>query len=260
MNEVIGMRLAVISDIHGNAPALEAVLQDIRAEDVNGIVVGGDTIAGPLPSETLTLLQECGIPTHFVCGNHDSDVVRTLAGEDPGGMSERADEIARWIAGKLSPEHKQLVSSWQTTYEIEMDGWDTVLFCHATPNSDTYAFSCLTPEAKLLPLFQNLDASLLVCAHTHMQFDRIIAGVRVVNTGSVGMAIGRTGADWLVIDDDILFKHSDYNLAKAATQIRQSDYPYAKEFVETNVLQAPSESKMFEIIAFLEANQAEMTA
>ena len=138
------MRLAVISDIHGNAHALEAVLHDIRTESVNGIVVGGDVIAGPMPSETLTLLEECEFPTHFVRGNHDSDVVRTLAGEEPGGMSERADEVAQWVAGKLSPEHKQLVSNWRTTYEIEMDGWGNVLFCHATANSDTYAFSRLT--------------------------------------------------------------------------------------------------------------------
>ena len=168
------MRLAVISDIHGNAPALEAVLQDIRAENVNGILVGGDVIAGPLPSETLTLLQESGFSTYYVRGNHDSDVVRILAGEDPGGMSERADEVARWVAGKLSLEHKQLVSSWKTTYEIKMDGWGNVLFCHATASSDTYAFSRLTPEAKLLSIFQNLNVSLMVCAHTHMQFDRMI--------------------------------------------------------------------------------------
>lgn len=254
------MRLAVISDIHGNAHALEAVLHDIRTESVNGIVVGGDVIAGPMPSETLTLLEEYELPTHFVRGNHDSDVVRTLAGKGTCGMSERADEVAQWVAGKLSPEHKQLVSRWQSIYEMEMEGWGNILFCHATANSDTYAFSRLTPEAKLLRFFQNLDASLMVCAHTHMQFDRMIAGVRVVNAGSVGMCVGQTGADWLLIDDDIHFKHSNYDLVKAAAQIRQSDYPYAEEFVENNVLQAPPESKMFEIIALLEANQAEMTA
>jgi putative phosphoesterase len=254
------MRLAVISDIHGNAPALEAVLHAIRAENADGIVVGGDVTAGPMPSETLTLLMESGIPTQFVRGNHDSDIQRALAREEPGGMSERADEVARWVAAKLSPAHKQLVSSWQSIYEIEMDGWGNVLFCHATANSDTYAFSRLTPEAKLLPIFQDLNVALMVCAHTHMQFDRMIAGIRVVNAGSVGMAIGRTGADWLLIDDDVHFRHSDYDLAKAAAQIRQSDYPYAEEFVENNVLQSPPESKMFGIIALLEANQAEIIA
>ena len=74
------------------------------------------------------------------------------------------------------------------------------------------------------------------------------------------MAIGRTGADWLLIDGDVHFRHSDYGLAKAAERIRQSDYPYAEEFVENNVLQVPPESKMFEIIALLEANQADLTA
>ncbi len=88
----------------------------------------------------------------------------------------------------------------------------------------------------------------------------MIASVRVVNAGSVGMAIGRTGADWLLVDDDIRFKHSDYDIGKAAELIRQSDYPYVDEFVENNVLQAPPESKMFEIIDRLEATQAETTA
>lgn len=254
------MRLAVLGDIHGNAPALEAVLEDIRAEHVDRIVVAGDVLAGPLPLETLALLMELGIPTHIVRGNHDTELQTILSEEKPGVMRQRENDIAQWIAGKLSAEHTQLVSSWQTTHEIEMDGWGNVLFCHATPHSDSYVFSCLTPESKLMPILRGLNASLMVCAHTHMQFDRLVGDLRIANTGSVGMCVGRTGADWLVIDEDIHFRHTDYDTVLAAERIRQSDYPHADEFANNNLLQAWSEARMFEVIAYHEANQTSRMA
>jgi putative phosphoesterase len=250
------MRIAAIGDVHGNLPALEAVMDEICAESVDGIVVCGDTIAGPLPTETLAVLQESKIPIHFLRGNHDSDVVRFLSGQEPGGMVAKDDDAARWEGSKLTREQKASLLTWPATVEIESEPWGKILFCHAMPHNDAFVFSRLTPEAKLLPVFERLNVSLMVCAHTHMQFDRTIAGVRVVNTGSLGMCVGRTGADWLLIDEDIRFRHTDFDLNQAAARIRQSDYPQAEEFVQNRLLQAASESRMFEIIDHYEALQA----
>ncbi len=197
------MRIAAIGDVHGNLPALEAVMDEICTESVDGIVVCGDTIAGPLPTETVAVLQESRIPVHFLRGNHDSDVVRFLSGQEPGGMAAKDDDAARWEASKLTREQKASLLTWPATVEIESEPWGKILFCHATPHNETFVFSRLTPEAKLLSVFERLNVSLMVCAHTHMQFDRTIADVRVVNTGSLGMCVGRTGADWLLIDDEI---------------------------------------------------------
>lgn len=254
------MRIAAIGDVHGNLPALEAVMDEINKEDVDGIVVCGDTIAGPLPTETLALLQESRIPVHFLRGNHDSDVVRFLSGQEPGGLVAKDDDAARWEANKLTREQKELLLTWPATVEMNLDPWGKALFCHATPCSDTHVFSALTPDEVVMPVFGDLDVSLVICAHTHMQFDRMIAGVRVVNTGSLGMCVGRTGADWLLIDDEIRFQHTNYNLEKAAARIRQSDYPQAEIFVQNHVLQASPESRMFEIIDQREALQADAIA
>jgi len=250
------MRIAAIGDVHGNLPALEAVMDEICTESVDGIVVCGDTIAGPLPTETVAVLQESRIPVHFLRGNHDSDVVRFLSGQEPGGMVAKDDDAARWEASKLTREQKASLLTWPATVEIESEPWGKILFCHATPHNETFVFSRLTPEAKLLSVFERLNVSLMVCAHTHMQFDRTIADVRVVNTGSVGMCVGRTGADWLLIDDEIQFRHTDFDLNQAAERIRQSDYPQAESFAMDHVLQTAPESRMFEIIDQYEALQA----
>ncbi len=254
------MRIAAIYDIHGNLPALEAVLHAINEKGVDRIVVGGDVVAGPLPGETLTLLQRITVPTHFILGNAESDVLRHLAGKDINGLSERANDEARWVTQQLSPEHTQFLSSWTPTLQLKTDTWGDVFFCHGTPRSNSEIFTRLTSEKKLASIFENLSASVVVCGHTHMPFERTIGKVRVVNAGSVGMPFGRTGADWLLLDTEINFNHTDYDLKKATERIRQSNYPHAEEFVVNNVLHAPPETKMLEMLTRMEANQAKTRA
>jgi hypothetical protein len=124
-----------------------------------------------------------------------------------------------------------------------------VLFCHATPRSDTEIFTRLTAEERLLPLFEGLDAAVVVCGHTHMQFDRTIAGVRVVNAGSVGMPFGEPGAYWLLLGPDVRLRYTPYDLAGAAARIRGTAYPQADDFAARNVLVPPSEAAMLDAFA-----------
>ena len=131
----------------------------------------------------------------------------------------------------------------------------TLLFCHGTPRSNVEIFTKVTPDRKLEQLFKNVDASVVVCGHTHIQFDRDIENIRIVNAGSVGMPFGKTGADWLLVDSSIHFKHTDYNLEKAAKQILKSNYPHAESFVANNVLKAPSESDAIKMLTKLEQTQ-----
>jgi Icc-related predicted phosphoesterase len=97
------VRLAALYDIHGNLPALEAVLDDIRREQVEHIVVGGDVLPGPMPRETLTSLLELDIPVRFIRGNGEVAVLAQMAGRDPG-VPEQAREAVRWTAEQLHPE------------------------------------------------------------------------------------------------------------------------------------------------------------
>jgi predicted phosphodiesterase len=123
------------------------------------------------------------------------------------------------------------------------------LFCHATPRNDTEIFTRLTPEDRLKPVFDGINVPVVVCGHTHMQFDRMIGKIRVVNAGSVGMPFGESGAHWLLLGPDIQLRHTPYDLVQAAERIRGTQYPQAQDFAARNVLQPPSEQAMLEVFA-----------
>lgn len=240
------MRIAALYDIHGNLPALEAVLREVRELAVDQIVIGGDVIPGPLPRETIVTLQTLDIPTICIRGNGEREVLALLDGETTQ-IPDTRTETMNWVGGLLDPQHRELLGNWPLTIELNIPGTGIVLFCHATPRSDAEIFTCQTPEDRLLPIFGNTDASLVVCGHTHMPFDRMIGDVRVVNAGSVGMPFGGTGADWLLLGPDIELRHTDYDLAAAATRISATEYPQAEQFVADHLLASPSRAKMLEL-------------
>ena len=240
------MRVAAIYDIHGNLPALEAVLQDIRQAEVDRVVVGGDVVPGPMPRQALARLLDLDIPVQFIQGNGDRAVLEQMAGTETGSIPEQFREVIRHSAQQLDPEHERLLASWPKTFRVEIPGLGAVLFCHATPRNDTEIFTRLTPEDRLLPAFAGVNESVVICGHTHMQFDRMIGKIRVVNAGSVGMPYGEAGAFWLLLGPDVHLRHTPYDLAKAASRIRETNYPQAEEFAAGNILQTPLEEEMLE--------------
>jgi putative phosphoesterase len=243
------MRVAALYDIHANLPALEAVLEDVRLAAVDGVVVGGDVLPGPMPLETLARLQGLDVPVQFIHGNGDREVLARMDGMETDWhrtASEQWREPVDWTAQQLDAGHRQFLAGWPSTYRVSIDGLGDVLFCHATPRNDTDIFTRATPEDRLLPLFEGLHASLVVCGHTHMPFDRTIGRVRVVNAGSAGMPFGQPGADWLLLGPVVQFRHVTYDLAKAAERIRASRYPQAPEFAARCVLQPPSAQDMLD--------------
>lgn len=249
------MRVAALYDIHGNLPALEAVLEDVRNTGVDRIVVGGDVIPGPMPRETLTLLRGLEVPVQFIYGNGELAVLAQIAAKDSKAvmywgtvsgepLPEPLQEVLRWTGRQLRSEHEELLRAWPGTFEVDLPEIGNVLFCHGTPRSETEGFTGLTPEDCLLPVFQGLAAKLVVCGHTHMQFDRMVGATRVVNAGSVGMPFGRPGADWLLLSGNIQLQHTSYDLASAADRVRATQYPQAEEFAARSILEPPSEEEM----------------
>jgi putative phosphoesterase len=235
------MRIAALYDIHGNLPALEAVLQEIREDGVTHLVVGGDVVLGPMPCETLARLLDLDIPVQFIQGNCDREVLTQMRGVESGTLPEQVRQSVRWVAEQLQSEDEPLLASWPKTLSLEIRELGKLLFCHATPRNDTEIFTRLTREDRLLPVFQGVNASLVVCGHTHMQFDRMIGSVRVVNAGSVGMPFGEPGADWLLLGPDVELRHTAYDLTKAAERIRDTKYPQGSDFAARNVLEPPAE-------------------
>jgi putative phosphoesterase len=246
------MRVAAIYDIHGNLPALEAVLPEIRQAGVDRVIVGGDVLPGPMPCETLSRLLELDLPVEFIRGNGEAAALAHLAGTDEGNLPEQAREAVYWSARQLHPEYERFLASWPATLRLEIPGLGEVLFCHATPRSDTEIFTRLTPEERLLPIFEGLDVSVIVCGHTHMQFDRTIGRIRVVNAGSVGMPFGEPGACWLLLGPDVQLRRTPYDLAGAAERIGGTNYPQARDFAAQYVLQPPSEEAMLEVFRRVE--------
>lgn len=232
-------RLAAIYDIHGNLPALEAVLEEIHAARVDHVVVGGDVLPGPMPSETLARLADMNIPASFIMGNGEREVLEYRSGRESAAIPEQFREMMRWVAGQLDEKLVKLISAWPMTTRADVHALGKVLFCHATPRSDTEMFSGQASEQRLLPIFEGIDEPIVVCGHTHRQFDRMVGKKRIINAGSVGMPFGATGAYWLLLGPDAELRRTDYDIANAAARIREANYPGASEFAQNYVMSAP---------------------
>lgn len=211
------MRLAALYDIHGNLPALEAVLAEVERENVERIVVGGDVLWGPFQSECLSALRRRD--ALFVSGNCERDVLTA------------ADESSAWCRGRLTAEDLDFVSGWPATLEVELDGLGSVLFCHATPRSDTENVTRSTPDAVAAAALADVRADVVVGGHTHVQDDRRVSGgPRLVNAGSVGLPYqGEHGAFWALLGTDVELRRTPYAIDAALEKLARSGFPSAVE-------------------------------
>jgi predicted phosphodiesterase len=249
------MRVAALYDIHGNLPALDAVLDEVRQLGVDRIVIGGDVLPGPMPRETLARVLDLEIPTQFIYGNGDLAILAQLTATDPGtvtywgtasgtALPEPFRELFRWTAREVR-EYHDVIERWPLTTTLQIDGVGTVLFCHATPRNEVEIFTRVTPEERLRPVFDGVDAAVVVCGHTHMQFDRMVGRLRVINAGSVGMPFATTGADWLLLGPGIELRKTTYDTAAAAEQFRRTQYPMVEEMAVRYIVNPPTEQELF---------------
>lgn len=244
------MKVAALYDIHGNLPALEAVLRDVRDAGADVIVVGGDVLPGPLPRETLACLTALDLPVRFIQGNGDRVVAAYLAGDDIAEVPEAFRDSIAWTAAQLDPGQRELLTTWPPTCELEIPGVGRTLFCHATPRSDVECFTRVTPEARLVPMFAGTDAAVVVCGHTHMQFDRRVAGHRIVNAGSVGMPFaGPPGAYWMLLGEGIGLRRTDYDFAATAELFRRTGFPHVDLRAVRYVVRPPTEDDSLRLLA-----------
>lgn len=247
------MKAAAIYDVHGNVPALEAVLADVFAEEVDVVVVGGDVLPGPMPREALRLLFDLTVTTRFIVGNGEVDTLAIRAGEELARVPERFHDAMRWVGDALRAEEIERIARWPLTWSLEVPGLGDVLFCHATPRDENEIFTRLTPEERLRPIFERTKADIVVCGHTHMQFDRRVGDVRVVNAGSVGMPFGEPGAFWALLGPDgVELRRTPYDFIGATERVGATGYPGAAAL---QLLEPPSEDQMlgaFEAVALRE--------
>jgi putative phosphoesterase len=247
------MRIAVLSDIHGNLPAFEAVLPEVRRERVDQIVIGGDVLVGPMSREVLTELVNLDIPVRFLYGNCEVAVMQAMADKLPSTIPEQYREWIRWTAEQVRSDYETMLASWPKTITLDVPGVGDVLFCHGTPRDENEIITQVTPEDRVMSVLEGVAARIVVCGHTHMQYDRMIGRTRVVNAGSVGMPFGEPGADWLLLGPDVQLRHTDYDVREAAARVRATAYPGAEEFASKYVLNPPTAAEMLELYSGVQA-------
>jgi diadenosine tetraphosphatase ApaH/serine/threonine PP2A family protein phosphatase len=174
-------------------------------------------------------------------------------GDVPRALPDSVRDAMRWTAAQLDEGMLRAMSDWPPTVHVQHASLGTILFCHATPRNDVDIFTRRTPEDRLRQVFESADADVVVCGHTHMQFDRLIGDVRAVNAGSVGMPFQAAGAYWALIGDRIELRRTTYDFLRAAEQIRATGYPQAAEFAERYVLHPPSEEETLARFSAFEA-------
>jgi putative phosphoesterase len=207
-------RVAALYDVHGNLRALDAVLAKV---DADVILVGGDVAAGPWPAETLDRLRAFGDRVRWIRGNADRELAQPSESSEQGGPPQ---QVMSWTRRRLGEDQLRFLAALPLTETIDVAGVGRVLFCHATPRSDDELLTRISDEARWRAALDGVDADVVVCGHTHVQFDRTVGDVRLVNAGSVGMPYeARLGAYWLAIGPGIEHRRTEYDAETTAREI-----------------------------------------
>ena len=224
--------VAVLSDIHGVLPALDAVLAEPAVRDAERIVLTGDIAAGPQPAEVLDRLLGLGDRVVWVRGNADRELVQLAR----GGGGDIPDPIAPWAARQLSADHVDWLAGLPYPVTLPVDGFGPVVFCHATPRDDEEVVlvdSRLERWAEVLADVRD-EVMTVVCGHTHMPFTRLANTRQIINPGSVGMPYGRPGAHWAILNEGTVeMRRTGYDPEAACAQIAAaSSYPDVAEWAD----------------------------
>lgn len=240
------MRIAVISDIHGECFVLDQALRDIRRQGIEQIVCLGDALqGGSQPAETAARLRDLNCP--IVMGNADAWLItgeQTSAGE---GMSEQQEAVRAWSLAQLSESDIAFVQSFRPTIEIALEGGKTLLCFHGSPRSFDEIILPQTPDDEVQQYLSGYDATLFSGGHTHTQQMRRLGDSWYINPGSVSLAYNWQGtnleqrrvqvdpwADYAVITSEgdclgITFRHVPYDVDELARIVRASGRPYAEK-------------------------------
>jgi putative phosphoesterase len=229
------IRVAALADVHGNAPALEAVLAEVEREAPDLVVFCGDLTWGSLPQETLALVRGLAIPARFVRGNADR-----MVGVETEGRGA-------WMTAQHTDEDLAFLGTFEPTVTVDVDDLGPVCFSHGSPRSDEECVTPETPAERVREFMAGRDEQMVVTAHVHVQYDRTVDGIRCVGPGSVGLPYeGRSGsAFWAMLGPDVDLRSTAYDTEAALAQMRLTDDPRIETIAEL-MLTPPSRDDAIE--------------
>jgi putative phosphoesterase len=232
------VRVALISDIHGNLTALDAVLDELAAEEIDRVACLGDVASdSPQPCEVLGRLRALQCPV--VMGNADAEVLGLIPVSGAPEM-RMVSEAALWCADRLNADERAFMASFERRVEIAVANWSLLLF-HGSPSDFNAKILPSTPDDSLRETFASFSAQVMAGGHTYLQMARQIDEAMLINPGSVGMAYDRAAEDevelaaWaeyavLMLAEDafrVELRKVAFDVEAHLTAIRRSGMPYA---------------------------------
>ena len=182
------MRLGLISDVHGNLLALEAVLAELEREELDRLVCLGDVVAGPRANEALARIRDLGCPV--IMGNWDAWSVDGMP-KPTTPVEEKLYGIGAYWAERLGDDGREFIRGFVPRVEVELEPEGTVLCFHGSPNSFDDWIVATTPDEEVAAMLTGFRAPVLVGGHTHLQMVRRYEESLFVNPGSVGLPFER---------------------------------------------------------------------
>ncbi|HKX47830.1 MAG TPA: metallophosphoesterase family protein [Gaiellaceae bacterium] len=228
------MRVAALYDVHGNAPALAAVLEEVERDAPDLVVFGGDLTWGSLPRETLALVRALEIPARFVRGNADRMVGVETEGRGP------------WMTSQHTADDLAFLAGFEPTVSVDVDRLGPTCFCHGSPRSDEECVTEQTPAERVREFMAGVEEQVVVTGHVHLRNDRHVEGVRLLSPGSVGLPYGDVpAAYWALLGPDVEFRQTSYDVDAAVAAMRATDDPRIETVVEL-MLEPPSRAEVVE--------------
>ena len=223
------MKLAIISDIHGNYLALNAVLEDIKKHNVDEIFCLGDLVGyAPDPNKVFPILK--GIKT--LMGNYDEATALSKDDCGCGYVDLKSSEMGKisfeWTVKNTTEENKKWIMGLPKEIRLNINN-KKILMVHGTPDIINGRMDIMSDD-KIDEVMKNTDADILFCGHTHIPYHKIVNGKHIINPGSVGRPrIGSPQANYAIVDFDkgcgVEFIFLDYDFESFAKEIENSDMP-----------------------------------
>jgi putative phosphoesterase len=236
------MRIGLLADIHGNLPGLNAVLEELEREPVDRLICLGDVAVGPYPTETLERIE--GLRCPVLMGNWDTWFLDGIP-DLPDELGRRLVEIGSWWAQLLTPADLSYMRTFEPRLTLELGADTTLTAFHGSPRSNEEGIYATTPDEEVDEMLAGVDATVVVCGHTHFQLLRRLRESLLVNPGSVGLPFRRDGgvmqiAPWaeygiVTVDDGRLgveFRRTAFDVDALAATMLASGMPHAEWWAE----------------------------